>query len=154
MLTGAAWAPSQTAAGDASGSRSAATFAPGAAIGGVRWLLRAEGLAVFSVALAAYAQSGAGWGLFAALFLLPDLAFAGYLASPRAGALAYNATHTYVGALALLAAGLILAMPTALAAALVWCAHIGLDRALGFGLKYAGGFRQTHLGLLGRADPW
>ena len=41
-----------------------------------------------------------------------------------------------------------------LAVALVWCAHIGFDRALGYGLKYAAGFRETHLGRLGRADPW
>ena len=49
-------------------------------------------------ALAAYAQLGAGWGGFAALFLLPDLSLLGYLARPRVGALAYNAAHSYLGA--------------------------------------------------------
>ena len=117
-------------------------------------LLRLEGLAVFAAAVAAYAQFGAGWGWFALLFLAPDLSFLAYLAGPRAGAAAYNATHAYVGALALLAVGMSGAMPLLLAAGLVWCAHIGFDRALGYGLKYAAGFRETHLGRLGRADPW
>lgn len=127
---------------------------PGSAVGGVRLLLRLEGLTVLALAVAAYAQFGAGWTLFAGLFLLPDLSLLAYLAGPRAGALAYNAAHAYTGALGLLALGVFGAMPLALAAGLVWCAHIGLDRALGYGLKYAAGFGDTHLGRLGRADPW
>lgn len=122
--------------------------------GGVRALLRLEGLAVLALAAAAYAQFGAGWAWFALLFLLPDLSFFAYLAGPRAGAAVYNAAHSYAGPLGLLAVGVLGAMPGLLAIALVWCAHIGFDRALGYGLKYASGFRQTHLGPIGRADPW
>jgi hypothetical protein len=122
--------------------------------GGVRTLLRLEGLAVLAIAVAAYANFGDGWALFAALFLLPDLAFFGYLAGSRAGALAYNATHSYVGPLGLLAAGLLGGVPLLLPVALIWLAHIGFDRVLGYGLKYAGSFRQTHLGTIGRVDPW
>jgi len=33
--------------------------------------------------------------------------------------------------------------------ALIWFAHIGIDRALGYGLKYTSGFKDTHLGRLG-----
>lgn len=117
-------------------------------------LLRLEGLAVLSLTVAAYAQFGAGWGWFALLFLLPDLSFPGYLAGPRVGAAAYNAAHSYTGPLALLAAGILGAMPVLLAIALVWCAHIGFDRALGYGLKYTSGFGDTHLGPIGRGDPW
>jgi hypothetical protein len=130
------------------------TLSPGSVGGGVRWLLRLEGLAVLVMAAAAYVQFGAGWEFFAWLFLLPDLSFLAYLAGPRVGALAYNAAHSYIGALGLLALGVLAAMPLALAAGLVWCAHIGLDRALGYGLKYATGFGDTHLGPAGRADPW
>ena len=126
----------------------------GSAGGGVRALLRLEGLAVLALATAAYAQFGAGWGWFALLFLLPDLSFFAYLAGPRAGAAAYNAAHSYAGPLMLLALAVLGAMPGLLAIALVWCAHIGFDRALGYGLKYAAGFRHTHLGPIGRADPW
>jgi hypothetical protein len=134
--------------------RQAMAIAPGSANGGVRLLLRAEGLVMLAASVAAYAQFGAGWGWFAALFLLPDLSLLAYLAGPRRGALAYNAAHSYLGAVGLLAVGVLSASPLLLAAALVWCAHIGFDRLLGYGLKYSAGFAHTHLGRLGRRDPW
>ncbi|MDM0067398.1 DUF4260 domain-containing protein [Variovorax sp. J31P207] len=126
----------------------------GAAAGGVRLLLRLEGLVVLAASLAGYSQLGAGWGSFALMFLLPDLSWLGYLAGPRQGAAAYNAAHSYLGPVALLALGGLGGQPVALALGLVWCAHIGFDRMLGYGLKYASGFGDTHLGRLGPADPW
>jgi hypothetical protein len=126
----------------------------GAVNGGVRLLLRLEGLAVLAAALAAYAQFGAGWGLFAGLFLLPDAALLAYLAGPRIGAMVYNASHSYAAPLVLLLAGILGAVPVFLALGLVWCAHIGFDRMLGYGLKYGSGFAATHLGRIGQADPW
>ena len=125
-----------------------------ATVGGVRALLRLEGAAVLVASLAAYAQFGAGWGVFALWLLVPDLSLLGYLAGPRTGAALHNAAHSYVGPVALLALGVLAAMPWAVAGGLIWCAHIGLDRALGYGLKYASGFGHTHLGRIGRADPW
>jgi hypothetical protein len=138
-------------AGPAADARSAL---PGATLGGVRILLRLEGLAVLAAAVAAYMHLGAGWGVFAMLFLLPDLSFLGYLAGSRAGAIAYNAAHSYVGPVALLGLGLAGDASVALALGLIWSAHIGLDRALGYGLKYGSEFGATHLGRIGRADPW
>jgi hypothetical protein len=125
-----------------------------AVVGSVRLLLRAEGVVVLAAALAGYAQFGAGWGVFALWLLVPDLALLGYLAGPRVGAALYNAAHSYAGAVALLVLGVLAAMPWAVAGSLIWCAHIGLDRALGYGLKYGSGFGATHLGRIGRADPW
>ena len=151
------WAssPAQDAtAPDAPGRASDPSRAEGATAGGVRLLLRAEGLAVLAVSAAAYAQWGAGWMVFAGFFLLPDLALLGYSWGPRVGALGYNATHAYVGPLALLAFGVLAAAPLAVSLALIWTAHIGFDRALGYGLKYVTGFRVTHLGGIGRQDLW
>ncbi|MDO9405368.1 MAG: DUF4260 domain-containing protein [Polaromonas sp.] len=125
-----------------------------AAAGGVRAVLRLEGAVVLGVALAAYAQFGAGWGVFALWLLAPDLSLLGYFAGPRVGAALYNAAHSYAGPVLLLALGVLAAMPWAVAGSLVWLAHIGMDRALGYGLKYAAGFAFTHLGRIGRADPW
>ena len=125
-----------------------------AVVGGVRTLLRLEGVVVLAAALAAYAQFGAGWGVFALWLLVPDFSMLGYLAGPRVGAALYNTAHSYVGAVALLVLGVLAAMPWAVAGGLIWCAHIGLDRALGYGLKYAVGFGATHLGRIGRPDPW
>jgi hypothetical protein len=128
--------------------------ASGATLGGVRIVLRLEGFVVLAAAVAGYTQLGAGWGAFAMLFLLPDLSFLGYLGGPRAGAIAYNTAHSYIGPVALLTLGFVGDMPAALALGLIWCAHIGFDRALGYGLKYGSEFGATHLGRIGRTDPW
>ena len=40
--------------------------------------------------------------------------------------------------------------PLVLALGLVWLAHIGADRLLGYGLKYGDNFQHTHLGQLGQ----
>jgi hypothetical protein len=133
---------------------SARGCAPNAVVGGVRTLLRLEGAVVLAAALAAYTQFGLGWGVFALWLLVPDLSLLGYLAGPRVGAALYNAAHSYVGPVALLVLGALAAMPWAVAGALIWFTHLGLDRALGYGLKYASGFGLTHLGRIGRADPW
>lgn len=120
----------------------------GATHGVVRTLLRVEGITVLAAACLVYAKLEGGWGYFLLLFFVPDLSFAGYLAGPRVGAICYNAVHSYVGAVALLTLGFLLASPITLFAGLIWCAHIGFDRALGYGLKYATGFKDTHLGRL------
>lgn len=125
----------------------------GAVRGGVRVLLRVEATLLFVLSLWAYHRHGAGWGVFALCFLLPDLAFLGYLAGPRIGALAYNTTHALVGPLLLLALGIAGDARPLLAAGLIWIAHVGFDRMLGYGLKYPAGFRETHLGRIGRDRP-
>ena len=122
------------------------------ATGSVLALLRLEGLAIASATAVLYARTGAGWWLFAALWLTPDLSMLGYLAGPCMGARFYNAAHTYVvpGVLALCA--LLLHGNELLPFALIWANHIGVDRLLGYGLKYSGGFGFTHLGRLDKRD--
>jgi hypothetical protein len=113
-------------------------------------LLRLDGLAVALLTAALYAHTGASWWLFAGLWLVPDLSLLGYLASPCRGARAYNAFHTYLlPALLALAALLFHARGPLLPIALIWANHIAIDRMLGYGLKYAEGFRFTHLGRIG-----
>jgi hypothetical protein len=117
----------------------------------VRALLRLEGFVVLASSAAAYARFGSGWGLFAACFLLPDLSFLAYLANARVGAAAYNAAHSSVGGIGLIAVGAVCGAPEFVTAGLIWTAHVGFDRALGYGLKYGRGFGFTHLGPLGAA---
>jgi hypothetical protein len=126
------------------------TTSKDAAVGGVRLLLRTEGLALLAGAAALYGHAGGDWKLFVLLFLAPDLSFIGYVAGPGAGAAAYNAAHSTVGPLVLAALGIALAEPLAVSLALIWLAHVGFDRALGYGLKYGVGFGFTHLGRIGR----
>ncbi|MDE2579366.1 MAG: DUF4260 family protein [Hyphomicrobiales bacterium] len=136
---------------------SQASAAPGALRGGPRLLERLEGLAMMAMALAfvwfATVPPFNG-NLFALLllFFAPDLSLLAYLAGPRIGAIVYNAAHTYITPFALAAVSFkLLALP-AFSFAILWIAHIGFDRALGYGLKYASGFSDTHLGVIGGAS--
>jgi len=115
------------------------------------WLLRIEGVALLILAIAVYARGGSSWVMFAILFLAPDISFAGYLMGARTGALAYNAVHSTVLPIALALYGRLSGMDLFVNLALIWLAHIGFDRALGYGLKYEAGFAFTHLGRVGRA---
>jgi Domain of unknown function (DUF4260) len=110
-----------------------------------RPLLHLEGAAILAVSLLAYHWSHGSWLQFAVLFLAPDLSMIGYAANARVGAIAYNAAHTYVAPLALVVYAFEADRPAVLACALIWIAHIGLDRMLGFGLKYPTRFKDTHL---------
>lgn len=128
----------------------AAGTSPGAVQGGAKAILRLEGLMLFIGATAFYAHFGSSWWLFAVLFFAPDLSFAGYLLGPRLGAILYNSLHTTLLPGALLAYGLAFENALATAVAAIWLAHIGFDRTVGYGLKYATGFGFTHLGRIGR----
>ena len=126
-----------------------ATAAP-AVTGAPRALLRLEGLFVFVLSVVLYARMGESWWLFATLFLAPDLSFFGYLAGPRVGTMAYNAVHTSAGPVLLVMTGFLVPSELAVGIGLIWLAHCGFDRALGYGLKYETGFGFTHLGQIGR----
>ncbi len=131
-------------------SRVSNAVAPGVVTGNVRLLLRLEGVAAFAAAVAFYAQAGFSWPEFVLFFLAPDLAMLAYFAGSRVGAIVYNLAHTYVLAAALTLAGFFGGVPALAAAGLIWIAHIGFDRALGYGLKYPSGFGDSHLGRIGR----
>lgn len=118
--------------------------------GSVLALLRLEGLAVAAVSAVLYARSGASWVIFAALWLVPDLSMLGYLRGPCWGARLYNALHSYVAPAVLGLTAMLLPTRTLLPLALIWVNHIGVDRLLGYGLKYGNGFGWTHLGKLGK----
>src|SRR5713101_5067985 len=128
----------------------ASTETAGAVTGGVRTLLRLEGLTLFAGMTLLYAVWDASWWVYAILFLAPDLSFAAYLAGPKVGAIVYNAAHSYMAPVTLMVTGFALASPLILSIAMIWMAHIGIDRALGYGLKYSAGFGFTHLGRIGK----
>ena len=119
-------------------------------VSSVRWL-RLENLAISALAIWGFALTEASWWLFAALILAPDLGMLGYLASPRVGAFTYNAVHTYLAPALLVGLAVPLGWTWGVSVALVWAAHIGIDRALGYGLKSSESFQQTHLGRIGRS---
>jgi hypothetical protein len=113
-------------------------------------ILRAEGFAALCISAFAYHLLGGSWGLFFILFLLPDISFLGYLAGPRVGAIAYNTLHTYAVPAIIGGIGYWQNLLNMEQVAMIWLAHIGFDRTMGYGLKYADNFGNTHLGKVGK----
>ncbi len=112
-------------------------------------ILRLEGLGYLTLACALYQYLSFSWTEFALYFFVPDIAILVYVfANSRAGMVAYNLTHSSIGASIAGILGVLLHQPLFLQISLIWFAHIGFDRALGYGLKYQMGFRVTHLGVL------
>jgi hypothetical protein len=108
-------------------------------------LLRLEGAALFFCAVLFYHLLRGSWISFIALFLWPDMLMVGYLLNPKLGSRLYNLVHTHIVPAALATSSFALHRTSLLAFALIWLGHIGIDRALGFGLKYPTFFKDTHL---------
>ena len=107
------------------------TDTTGTVTGGLRTVLRLEGLALFTGMTLLYWVWEGSWWVYAALFFVPDLSFAAYLGGPRLGAIIYNATHSYMAPMAMMTAAFATASPLILSVAMIWLAHIGFDRTLG-----------------------
>lgn len=111
---------------------------------------------IFIAALTAYLASGFELLWFVLLFFTIDLFMLGYLADPRVGAAVYNFGHSYIVPVIGLAIAFVWDDSLVLAFTLIWIGHIGLDRALGYGLKLPTSFHDTHLGPIGpakRSEP-
>lgn len=110
-----------------------------------KFLLHAEGLAVLVLSLYIYAQLQFSWVMFLILLFAPDLAALGYVKGVKTGAVLYNLFHTYTIPAAILLAALLMNYNSIIMISLIWIAHIGMDRMLGYGLKYPTKFQDTHL---------
>ncbi len=124
------------------------TISDCAITGAVRTWLQTEGLSVFVLSTLLYRHSGSGWWMFVGLLLTPDLSMLGYLRNPRVGAISYNIVHSYLLPLSLAAVAIVVNRIAMLPFLCIWTAHIGIDRFLGYGLKYSAAFGRTHLGTL------
>ncbi len=130
--------------------RNELTISNGAVSGRVRIWLRAEGFSVLALSLLLYWQVGLSWWIFIALLLTPDLAMFAYLINPKIGGASYNLVHSYALPLGLITFAVVLGRTGMLPYLFIWTAHIGMDRCLGYGLKYPTAFRRTHLGDVGK----
>jgi len=91
------------------------------------------------------------WGIFLALFFVPDISFAAYIISKRTGAAAYNLLH-HQGVMAGVAGyGYFYHQDWLLRIGLIFLAHSFFDRVAGYGLKYPDSFDHTHLGWIGKS---
>lgn len=112
---------------------------------------RIEGALVCLGALVLLTHLGLPFPLWLAflVFFAPDLSFAAYLFGPRVGAFGYNLVHLYAFGLWVAVLGLTVGGFDIVALGLLWLAHAGFDRALGYGLKSGEAFVITHLGRIG-----
>ena len=124
----------------------AVSLGVGVFVGAPRRWLGLEGLVLLAGALIAYSTLGQPWWLVPAGILVPDIAMGGYVAGTRLGAHLYNLAHATLLPAVMLGIGYWQADRLLMALALIWLAHIGLDRLLGMGLKYNDRFTHTHLG--------
>jgi hypothetical protein len=120
-------------------------------VGSPRPWLQVEGVALLIGAFVAYPNTKESWWLVAIFLFAPDLFATGYLLGNRVGAFFYNVSHATILPMTLAGFGLLRHDSLAVAIGLVWLAHVGLDRALGYGLKYNDNFQHTHLGWIGRS---
>lgn len=111
----------------------------------VRFWLQVEGAAAFVAGTLLYFSSGGDALLFLPMLLVPDVGLLGYLRGSRLGAFTYNLIHNWAIGLAVLGAGLAIGSNAVQLAGAILVAHVGMDRAVGYGLKYAEGFKTTHL---------
>lgn len=107
--------------------------------------IRLENLLLAICAITAYGHSDGSWGLFALLFLAPDLFMLGYLFNKQVGAQVYNLVHHYAGPLALALLAWQADFTLLYQLALIWLSHISIDRVFGYGLKYNDDFKHTHM---------
>jgi hypothetical protein len=114
------------------------------------WFQRLEGAALFIAATLIYFNDDLGWAIYILLLFTFDASMVGYALNPRIGAILYNAVHSLIGPALLTPFYLWSSEPWLLGLICLWVAHIGLDRALGYGLKLTSGFRHTHLGEIGK----
>lgn len=115
-------------------------------------MLKLEQTALLIACYAVSLQLGHQWWLFPALLLLPDISMVGYAVNNRWGAVLYNFFHHQGVAVAVIGAGWYTHQPYVLLAGIILLGHSAMDRALGYGLKYATGFQDTHLGKIGPSN--
>ena len=112
----------------------------------IKLLLHTEGAAVLAAALYLYFwQFDGPWLLYILLLLSPDLGMIGYIRNTRLGSITYNATHSYLLGIVLVTTGVATGADLLTQLGLIAASHVGMDRMLGYGLKYAGNFKDTHM---------
>lgn len=112
----------------------------------VKLILHLEGLVFFVIALYLYSLFNGNWWIFAAVVLVPDISMLGYIKNKDLGATIYNLVHNYVLAFGLMTFGyFVFQNMLVVYSGIILLAHVGIDRFMGYGLKYPSHFKDTHL---------
>ena len=111
----------------------------------IRSLIQFEYACAFFLTLFFYWYSDFSLLLFFLLLLFPDVTMIGYAMNTKIGAIIYNVGHSFLLPLVLLVISFMIVNSILMMISLIWLAHIFMDRALGYGLKYTDSFKQTHI---------
>lgn len=113
-------------------------------------IVRLEYAALAATAAYFFIQQGFGWYWLVPMFFVYDIGMVGYAINSKVGAVIYNSTHSlFVPLVFIVLYAAWQPSSWLLFIALTQLFHIGIDRFLGYGLKYGAGFRHTHLGTIG-----
>lgn len=113
-------------------------------------LLKLEEAAIFLFCIFLFSHLNFAWWWFPALLLLPDIGMIGYIISPKVGAFTYNLLHHRFVAALIAVYALNYGNDNWKLIAIIMFAHISFDRMMGYGLKHADSFNNTHLGMVGK----
>lgn len=111
----------------------------------VRPIIRIENFFIAMLAIISYFVLGGSWWVLLLLVLVPDLSMLAYLINPKVGSYIYNLAHSYTFPIIAVATGWYFHLDTLILLSLICIIHIGIDRAIGFGLKYPTNFKDTHI---------
>jgi len=92
------------------------------------------------------------WWWFLVLLLTPDVGMLGYAVNSKIGAITYNLLHHKGIAIVIYLSGVYLQNEIIQLIGVILFSHSSLDRVFGYGLKYADGFKHTHLGYIGQKN--
>src|SRR5690625_892047 len=111
----------------------------------VKKLIHLEGFVTFISTIILYAHFGGSWWIFILFLLAPDISVLAYLVNEKFGSIIYNLFHTYAISVPILLGGFFLEYNLLTIIGIIWTTHIGMDRMVGYGLKYPTAFKDTHL---------
>ncbi len=111
---------------------------------------RVESWSIFLASLYMYWFLDFNLLIFGLLLFVFDIFMLGYLFNPKVGAYLYNLGHSMVLPPVFFVIGYASDARLLVGFSLIWFAHIGFDRGLGYGLKFTSSFKDTHLGHIGK----
>ncbi|MEO1254790.1 MAG: DUF4260 domain-containing protein [Bacteroidota bacterium] len=111
-------------------------------------LLKLEELVMFLISIYLFSLLDYAWWVYLVFILTPDIGMVGYMKSASVGALTYNLFHHKGIAILIGFVGFWWNISELQLAGIILFGHASMDRMFGYGLKFATGFKETHLGKL------
>jgi hypothetical protein len=112
--------------------------------------IKLDELGLFVLGIYLFDQLDYAWWWFLVLILTPDLSMIGYVFGNKTGALSYNLFHHRGIAIVFYLVGVYFHNNEIQLSGVILFTHSSMDRMFGYGLKYETGFKDTHLGEIGK----